>query len=207
MAVGSPFFSILCFPSPSKSCLPSATLSRANVTISCHQKLEECKNNEGMQRLQLNRRDVLRCFTSVVGLEMIVGSELHTETAFAADLIQRRQRYEFQTIVKDTLSKALKQHLELIPSILTLALNDAATYDKATNTGGPNGSIRLRMEISRPENRGLSAALDLLVEAKKEIDSYSKGGLISYADLIQFAAQAAVKKTFLASAIRKCGWE
>ncbi|KAG0460793.1 hypothetical protein HPP92_021090 [Vanilla planifolia] len=144
-------------------------------------------------------------FTSVVGLEMIVGSELHTETAFAADLIQRRQRYEFQTIVKDTLSKALKQHLELIPSILTLALNDAATYDKATNTGGPNGSIRLRMEISRPENRGLSAALDLLVEAKKEIDSYSKGGLISYADLIQFAAQAAVKKTFLASAIRKCG--
>lgn len=41
--------------------------------------------------------------------------------------------------------------------------------------------------MSRPENRGLSPALDLLVEAKKEIDSKSKGGPISFADLIQFA--------------------
>jgi hypothetical protein len=39
----------------------------------------------------------------------------------------------------------------------------------------------------RNKNNGLSAALDLLVEAKKEIDSYSKGGPISFADLIQFA--------------------
>lgn len=43
------------------------------------------------------------------------------------------------------------------------------------------------------------------MEAKKEIDSYSRGGPISFADLIQFAAQSAVKDTFLASAIRKCG--
>lgn len=42
-------------------------------------------------------------------------------------------------------------------------------------------------ELSRPENKGLSAALNLLEEAKKEIDSYSKGGPISYADLIQYA--------------------
>jgi len=27
--------------------------------------------------------------------------------------------------------------------LLTLALNDAITYDKATKTGGANGSIRL----------------------------------------------------------------
>ncbi|XP_054794994.1 thylakoid lumenal 29 kDa protein, chloroplastic-like [Prosopis cineraria] len=79
------------------------------------------------------------------------------------------------------------------------------TYDKATKTGGPNGSIRFSPEISRPENKGLSAALNLLEEAKKEIDSYSKGGPISFADLIQYAAQSAVKGTFLASAIRKCG--
>uniref|UniRef100_A0A2P2M1M6 Ascorbate peroxidase n=1 Tax=Rhizophora mucronata TaxID=61149 RepID=A0A2P2M1M6_RHIMU len=60
-------------------------------------------------------------------------------------------------------------------------------------------------EISRPENKGLSVALTLLEEARKEIDSYSKGGPISFADLIQYAAQSAIKATFLASAIRKCG--
>ncbi|KAG1362751.1 thylakoid lumenal 29 kDa protein, chloroplastic [Cocos nucifera] len=140
--------------------------------------------------------------------------------ASAADLIQRRQRSEFQSNIKDTLSATLKGNPDLIPSVLTLALNDAMTYDKATKSGGPNGSISLRYELHilgslkyfilglilvRPENSGLSAALNLLVEAKKEIDSYSKGGPISFADLIQFAAQAAVKKTFLDSAIRKCG--
>ncbi|GJU02649.1 thylakoid lumenal 29 kDa protein, chloroplastic [Tanacetum coccineum] len=94
---------------------------------------------------------------------------------------------------------------ELIPSILSLALNDSMTYDKPTKTGGPNGSIRFSSEINRPENKGLSAALSLVEEAKKEIDSYSKGGPISYSDLIQLAAQSALKATFLASAIRKCG--
>ncbi|XP_021601594.1 thylakoid lumenal 29 kDa protein, chloroplastic isoform X2 [Manihot esculenta] len=125
--------------------------------------------------------------------------------ANAADLIQRRQRSEFQSSVKQTIFTAIKGKPEVIPSILTLALNDAMTFDKATKSGGPNGSVRFSSEISRPENKGLSAALDLLEEAKKEIDSYSKGGPISYADLIQFAAQSALKSTFLASAIRKCG--
>jgi len=84
-------------------------------------------------------------------------------------------------------------------------LNDSMTYDKATKSGGPNGSIRFSSEISRPENKGLSAALNLLEEAKKEIDSYSKGGPVSFADLIQCAAQSALKSSFLAAAIRKCG--
>ncbi|GAV75348.1 peroxidase domain-containing protein, partial [Cephalotus follicularis] len=60
-------------------------------------------------------------------------------------------------------------------------------------------------EISRPENKGFYAPLNLIEEAKKEIDSYSKGGPISFADLIQCAAQSATKATFLATAIRKCG--
>ncbi|XP_020083942.1 thylakoid lumenal 29 kDa protein, chloroplastic [Ananas comosus] len=152
-----------------------------------------------------NRRDILKCFGSVVGMEMVMSSGKFIEAANAADLIQRRQRAEFQSNIKDILSAAVKGHPDLIPPILTLALNDTMTYDKATKSGGPNGSIRLSPEMSRPENRGLSPALDLLVEAKREIDSKSKGGPISFADLIQFAAQAAVKKTFLDSAIRKCG--
>lgn len=125
--------------------------------------------------------------------------------AAAADLIQLRQRSEFRSNVKGTLFTAIKGNPDIIPSLLTLALNDAMTYDKATKSGGPNGSIRFSSEISRPENKGLSAALNLLEESKKEIDSYSKGGPISFADLIQYAAQSAVKSTFIASAVRKCG--
>lgn len=138
----------------------------------------------------------------------LVASSIPTpilEVANAADLIQRRQRSEFQSSIKTTLYTAIKANQELIPSLLTLALNDVMTYDKATKSGGPNGSIRFSSEISRPENKGLSAALSLVEEAKKEIDSYSKGGPISYSDLIQLAAQSALKATFLASAIRKCG--
>ncbi|XP_056173364.1 thylakoid lumenal 29 kDa protein, chloroplastic isoform X3 [Syzygium oleosum] len=137
--------------------------------------------------------------------ELIASSGSFVELAHAADLIQRRQRSEFLSSVRGTLYSAIKGNPDLIPSLLTLALNDAMTYDKASKSGGPNGSIRFSSEISRPENKRLSAAMNLLEEAKKEIDSYSKGGPISYADLIQYAAQSAAKATFLAAAIRKCG--
>lgn len=190
---------------PSHPNFPLGNCGRTNGSIRCHYKLEESKVTERVQEKRLNRRDILRCFTTVVGLEIVAGSGSLIQTAIAADLIQRRQRSEFQGNIKETLSNAIKGNLELIPSLLTLALNDAITYDKATKSGGPNGSIRLSQEISRPENTGLSTALDLLVKAKAEIDSYSKGGPISYSDFIQFAAQAAIKNTFLASAIRKCG--
>ncbi|KAM7253122.1 hypothetical protein ACFE04_025740 [Oxalis oulophora] len=151
------------------------------------------------------RRDFLKCTSAAIGMELISSSGPFVETASAADLIQRRQRSEFQTTIKITLSKYINEKPEIIPSLLTLALNDAITYDKATKTGGPNGSIRLSSEISRPENKGLSAALDFLEEAKKVIDSDAKGGPIAYADLIQFAAQSAIKATFIAAAVRKCG--
>ncbi|XP_071722732.1 thylakoid lumenal 29 kDa protein, chloroplastic-like [Rutidosis leptorrhynchoides] len=151
------------------------------------------------------RRDVLKFAGAAIGVELISSSGSFVQTATAADLIQRRQRSEFQTFIKTTLSKSIQEKPELIPPLLTLALNDAITYDKATKSGGPNGSIRLSSEISRPENKALSAALNLLEEAKKEIDANSKGGPISFADLIQFGAQSAVKSTFIAAAVRKCG--
>ncbi|XP_057974912.1 thylakoid lumenal 29 kDa protein, chloroplastic [Malania oleifera] len=153
----------------------------------------------------LRRRDILKFFGATIGTELIAGSGSFIEIASAADLIQRQQRSEFLSNVKGTLSTMIKGNPDLIPSILTLALNDAMTYDKATKSGGPNGSIRFSSEISRPENKGISVALNLLEEAKKDIDSYSKGGPISFADLMQCAAQSALKTTFLTSAIRKCG--
>ncbi|GMH00178.1 hypothetical protein Nepgr_002017 [Nepenthes gracilis] len=151
------------------------------------------------------RRDILNGVALSVGMEVIASSVILVEKANAADLIQRRQRSEFLSSIKRTLSTAITGNPDLISPILTLALNDAMTYDKGTKSGGPNGSIRFSSEINRPENKGLSAALNLLEETKKEIDSYSKGGPIAFADLIEYAAQTAIKATFLAAAIRKCG--
>ncbi|KAI8002134.1 hypothetical protein LOK49_LG08G01015 [Camellia lanceoleosa] len=189
--------------------LPSPTSNTTSVAVSkypIHASTVRCKieadNGSGDQ---FGRRDILKCFGATLGMELIASSGSFVEEANAADLIQRRQRSEFQSSVKGTLFTAIKANPNLVPSLLTLAMNDAMTYDKATKSGGPNGSVRFSSEISRPENKGLSAAMNLLEEAKREIDSYSKGGPISFADLIQFAAQSALKSTFLASAIRKCG--
>ncbi|KAK1436378.1 hypothetical protein QVD17_02157 [Tagetes erecta] len=182
----------------------SSTYPIRHGTINC--KIDDGGSNEING---VGRRDILKCFGAAISLELVASSSPipshFVEVANAADLIQRRQRSDFQSSIKSTLYTAIKANPELISPLLTLALNDAVTYDKPTKSGGPNGSIRFSSEISRPENQGLSAALSLVEEAKKEIDSYSKGGPISYSDLIQLAAQSALKATFLASAIRKCG--
>ncbi|CAA0837418.1 Thylakoid lumenal 29 kDa protein- chloroplastic [Striga hermonthica] len=173
---------------------------RSQSTINCRAEAET------LDEERLSRRRALQCFTAAtVGVDLIGRSTSLIEVARAADLIQRQQRSQFQSKIKGILATMLKGNPDLIPSVLTLALNDAVTYDKATKSGGPNGSIRFSSEISRPENKNLAAVLSLLEDAKKEIDSVSKGGPISYADLIQYAAQSAVKTTFLSSAIRKCG--
>ncbi|KAK6162179.1 hypothetical protein DH2020_002020 [Rehmannia glutinosa] len=152
------------------------------------------------------RREDLEVLFKMMGVRIFfVPFDKDIDMGSTAEARQRRKRSFNQSKVKGTLATALKGNPDLIPSVLTLALNDAITYDKATKSGGPNGSIRFSSEISRPENKNLAAALSLLEEAKKEIDSYSKGGPISYSDLIQYAAQSAVKSTFLSSAIRKCG--
>ncbi|WVZ86979.1 hypothetical protein U9M48_033687 [Paspalum notatum var. saurae] len=194
--------------------ISTPTRRHAHIRVCCR---GDAEGSEA-ERLRFRRRDFIgSCVGTAIGLEMIEGSTRFSGVATAADLIERRQRSEFQSSIKDTLYTAIKAKPELVPSLLTLALNDAITYDKATKTGGANGSIRLGSiffsfsvrsyfpEISRPENIGLSAAMDLLTEAKKEIDSYSKGGPIAFADLIQFAAQSALKKSFLDAAIAKCG--
>ncbi|KAL9270590.1 Thylakoid lumenal 29 kDa protein, chloroplastic-like protein, partial [Drosera capensis] len=160
----------------------------------------------GTNEERLRRRDLfMNGAVVLVGMEAVTSSGVSVEDANAADLIQRRQRSDFLSSIKGTLATSIKENQDIIPPLLTLALNDALTYDKATKTGGPNGSIRFSSEIERPENKGLSAALSFVETAKKEIDSYSKGGPIAFADLIQLAAQSAVKATFLAAAIRKCG--
>ncbi|KAI4318672.1 hypothetical protein MLD38_032348 [Melastoma candidum] len=193
-------------PSPKSSPSSLPPYPRAvPATVCCSAEDNAAAAGEKRAGLALTRRDAAKLIGTSIGIELLSCSRLLVRTADAADLIQRRQRSEFLSSVRVTLATGLKGSPDLIPPVLTLALNDAITYDKATKTGGPNGSIRFSSEISRPENKGLSAALSFVDDAKKEIDSYSKGGPISYSDLIQFAAQSAVKATFLASAIRKCG--
>ncbi|KAK9838498.1 hypothetical protein WJX81_003468 [Elliptochloris bilobata] len=71
-------------------------------------------------------------------------------------------------------------------AFIRLAFNDALTYDKLTNTGGPNGSIRTRKELERPGNAGLSGVVELIKGLQ------AKYPALSHADLIQLAAVAAV---------------
>ncbi|KAJ9673899.1 hypothetical protein PVL29_023445 [Vitis rotundifolia] len=195
------------FLSTAPSLIPMAPQPSSTPRHSLHAGRIRCNRIEcnGTDEDGFRRRDVLKCVGATLGMELLASSGPFVEVAAAADLIQLRQRSEFRSNVKGTLFTAIKGNPDVIPFLLTLALNDAMTYDKATKSGGPNGSIRFSSEISRPENKGLSAALNLLEESKKEIDSYSKGGPISFADLIQYAAQSAVKSTFIASAVRKCG--
>lgn len=180
-----PLLSLVPVPSHRAATIAAATRYTSHaVTIRCY-KMETGVTAEDEDRFR--RREILKCFGVTIGMELMASSGSFVEKASAADLIQLRQRSEFLSKVKGTLSTAIKGSPDLIPPILTLALNDGMTYDKATKTGGPNASIRFSSELSRPENKGLSAAMNLLEEAKKEIDSYSKGGPISYADLIQYA--------------------
>ncbi|KQJ84404.1 thylakoid lumenal 29 kDa protein, chloroplastic isoform X3 [Brachypodium distachyon] len=209
---GATFLSAPALLGPRAGGLPSVSVTssparrqHAYIQVCCHAKAggSEAAAAAREEPPRFRRRDLIGgCMGTAVGLEIIDGS---TGVATAADLIERRQRSEFQSSIKGTLTAAIQAKPELVPSLLTLALNDAMTYDKATKSGGPNGSIRLSAEINRPENSGLSAALDMLTDAKKEIDSYSKGGPIAFADLIQIAAQQALKQTFLDAAIAKTG--
>lgn len=198
---------LVSFLSTVPSLLPIAPLpSSTSLRLPLHAGTIRCKTEENVASDKgFHRRDLVYSFGAAIGMELITSSSSLVQASNAADLIQRRQRSDFQSNIKTTLYTAIKGNPDLVPSILTLALNDAVTYDKATKTGGPNGSIRFSKEISRPENKGLSGALNLLEDAKKEIDSYSKGGPISYSDLIQLAAQSAMKASFLAAAVRKCG--
>lgn len=75
------------------------------------------------------------------------------------------------------------------PAFLRLAFHDAATYERATNTGGANGSIRCPEELNRDENRGVSGLIRLLGRVKDGVPESS------WADLIALAGALAVART------------
>jgi L-ascorbate peroxidase len=79
--------------------------------------------------------------------------------------------------------------IEHAPAHLRLAFHDAGTYDLATATGGPHGTIRLPEELHRAGNTGWAhACLELLAEAQAEFP------WASWADLIAVGGAAAIQK-------------
>lgn len=85
--------------------------------------------------------------------------------------------------------RALISSKNCAPIMLRLAWHDAGTYDSATKTGGPNGSIKNEEEYRHSSNTGLKFALDLCEEVK------GKHPKVSYADLYQLAGVVAVEVT------------
>uniref|UniRef100_A0A453AHC9 Plant heme peroxidase family profile domain-containing protein n=1 Tax=Aegilops tauschii subsp. strangulata TaxID=200361 RepID=A0A453AHC9_AEGTS len=85
--------------------------------------------------------------------------------------------------------RALIASKSCAPIMLRLAWHDAGTYDKNTNTGGPDGSIRFPEELRHAANAGLKIAVDLLEPIKQ------KHPKITYADLYQLAGVVAVEVT------------
>lgn len=170
--------------------------------IRCQSDISSIDNED--QTGNTTRRHTL---ISLAGLTAVgsLGSLSLTGDANAADLIQRIQRGDFLSLVQGKLRVAVKENSELVPELLRLALNDALTYEKASSSGGANGSIHFGEELERPENKGLEKAVKLLESVKADIDEGAKGGPISWADIIQFGGQAAVKRLYLEAAIRKAG--
>ncbi|KAI7845676.1 hypothetical protein COHA_000790 [Chlorella ohadii] len=78
------------------------------------------------------------------------------------------------------------------PAAMKLLLHDAGTYDKATGTGGCDGSIVIfQEELDRPENRDLKPYVEKLKQAKAAIDAGQQQGQapLSWADTIVLAAK------------------
>ncbi|CAG9334324.1 unnamed protein product [Blepharisma stoltei] len=73
-----------------------------------------------------------------------------------------------------------------LPLYLRIAFHDAGTFDKFTNTGGPNGSILNATELARDENKGISTVKDVYLNIKTSFPS------VSLADIIQIGGYVSV---------------
>ncbi|XP_059623459.1 L-ascorbate peroxidase 3-like [Cornus florida] len=105
----------------------------------------------------------------------------------AAPVVDAEYLKEIEKARRDL--RAIVSSNNCAPIILRLAWHDAGTYDAATKTGGPNGSIRNEEEKNHTSNKGLSKAIDFCEPVK------AKHPKITYADLYQLAGVVAVEVT------------
>lgn len=78
------------------------------------------------------------------------------------------------------------------PVLLRLVFHDAGTFLQAAGDGGANASVRL--ELSRPENKGLNRGWGVVEAIKKELQG-TPAAWLSYADIIALAGAHAVSST------------
>lgn len=107
------------------------------------------------------------------------------------------QRKEIKTRAELALSAGLTE--ADAPAAVRLLLNDAATYDAVSGTGGVDGSIVTPEELGRPENASLKPLVERLADLKKSIDAGGADvgqGPISWADLIVLAAKVSTQKVW-----------
>mmetsp|Transcript_4892 Transcript_4892/g.6637 ORF Transcript_4892/g.6637 Transcript_4892/m.6637 type:complete len:359 (-) Transcript_4892:107-1183(-) len=122
------------------------------------------------------------------------------ETLGPAQMV--RMRSEFKDVVKTELMSAIPKMSGAYPGLLKLAFMDATTFDiyqRFEPSGGANGSVHLRAELARPENKDLASLVTSLEVVKSSIDSAwvahaTEAGSarapspISWADLLAMAA-------------------
>jgi L-ascorbate peroxidase len=100
-------------------------------------------------------------------------------------------------IIKEVQSRSAEEFKKVLtaadaPAAMKLLLHDAGTYDRATGTGGCDGSIVIfPEELDRPENRDLKPFVEKLKQAKAAIDARRQEGQapLSWADTIVLAAK------------------
>lgn len=103
--------------------------------------------------------------------------------------MRRFSRLQSDTKLHDALFTAFFTQFSKTPnmaSVLRFAWHDAGTWDAATKTGGPNGSLRFDKELAHAANTGLAPVRDQLVTLKAQFPN------VNYADFIQAAGYAAV---------------
>ena len=74
------------------------------------------------------------------------------------------------------------------PLFIRLAFNDAATFDGRDGTGGANGSVRTRKELSHAANAGLERAVHLLAPLKPKFPALSSADLFQLAGVVALEA-------------------
>ncbi|GAQ82344.1 ascorbate peroxidase [Klebsormidium nitens] len=161
---------------------------------------------EGNSQVAGSRRHLLLGASAAAAAAAVLPQIVVPESAQAANLTERIQRGEYLVKLRTKLKQFVKSDPKVINDILALALHDAGTYDKASDTGGANGSIVLDEELNRPENQKLKPIVAKLKKVKEEFDADAgEQGPVGWADLIYVAGEAALQTQFLFSAIETAG--
>lgn len=151
---------------------------------------------------QVDRRQLLQSVAGAALLSQVVVPSPSAAVEYGIIEIKnlntfqkKDQRAAYQAAAEAALRKVVGS--SDATAAMRLALNDAATYDISTGTGGFDGSIVLPEELSRPGNAGLEALVAKLKEVKAEIDASGDNngqGPISWADLIYLTGKVAISK-------------